>query len=91
MTQDKSPDFFETARFLDSRLNQAAQLKHGKQEVTKHLYIHWWYIKLTIRYNLYSWIRCLGLERKVFLVCLARLVNNIDYVLIRTTRKLTLQ
>lgn len=33
MTQDKSPDFFETARFLDSRLNQAAQLKHGKQEL----------------------------------------------------------
>ncbi|KAJ8656572.1 rpsU-divergently transcribed protein [Lichtheimia ornata] len=33
MTQDKSTDFFETARFLDSRLAQAAQLKDGKKEL----------------------------------------------------------
>lgn len=37
MTQDKSPDFFETARFLDSRVAQAAQLKDGKKEVISHM------------------------------------------------------
>lgn len=37
MTQDKSTDFFETARFLDSRLAQAAQLKDGKKEVISYL------------------------------------------------------